>query len=105
MNIIYFTISSVVSYVNLRYLNKQVYINKKNARESKRVLEVFPHGVIIQSGESENTFRIDFTNKEFNDSIRSIRNKIEELRKVNVVDDSEESKFNLHEFLVSKQSH
>jgi hypothetical protein len=81
-----------------------MYQNKKSAEETTKLLEMFPHGVIIQSGDFEEKFKINFTNKEFNKQIRPIRNKVEELQKVEVVDDREEVKTNLHELLVSKQA-
>jgi K+-sensing histidine kinase KdpD len=102
MSVIYFIISSFLSYVNLKSLNKEIYQNKKQARETQRLLEVFPHGVIIRSGDCEMNFRIDFTNNEFNQQIHSIRNMVKKLKEVDVID--EECKTSLHDFLCSKES-
>jgi hypothetical protein len=101
MSVIYFITSSVISYSNLKALNMQVYENKKQAKEIKRLLEIFPHWVIIQSGDWEQNFKIDFTNEQFNEQIKDIRNKLEELKEIDVI--NEDSKTDLHKFLVSKQ--
>jgi hypothetical protein len=102
--ILYFTISSVISYMNLKFLIRQNYLSKKSAEETTRLLEVFPHGVIIQSGDSDDNFKVEFTNKEFNEQIRAIRNKVDELETVDIVEDNGEIEHNLHEFLIFKQA-
>jgi hypothetical protein len=99
----YFTMSSIISYTNLKSLNKQVYVNQLQAKEIKMLLEIFPHGVIINSGDQENDFKVHFTNKEFEEKIGKIRNNVEELQKIEIIGDKEEAKIDLHEFLVSKQ--
>jgi hypothetical protein len=104
VSVMYFIMASVISYLNLKNLNKQVYVNQQHAKEIKRLLKMFPHGVLIQSGDKENNFKVDFTNRVFNRQIREIRNKVEELQKIDVIEDDEEVKMNLHEFLVSKQA-
>jgi K+-sensing histidine kinase KdpD len=101
--VIYFIISSVVCYFNLKTLYRQIYLNKKQASETQRVLEVFPHGVIIHSGDNEAKFNVNFTNHEFKEQIRCIQDRVEELLQVRVLDGQKDSETNLVKFLVSKQ--
>jgi hypothetical protein len=90
--------------MNLKFLIRQSYLSKKSAEETTRLLEVFPHGVIIQSGDSDDNFKVEFTNKEFNEQIRAIRNKVDELETVDIVEDNGKIEHNLHEFLIFKQA-
>jgi hypothetical protein len=100
---LYFFLSSYMLNLNMTHLYKQSEKNRDQANEFQRLLEVFPHGVIIHSADEDNGYKVGFTNKEFNEQIRNIRNRISELEKIEVIDDKKECKMNLHEFLLSKE--
>jgi len=57
-------------------------ISKSKMRKNKRILEMFPHGVIIQSQSVLEGIR--FTNNEFKDQVQDIKNRISELDNIEV---------------------
>ena len=75
---IYYYITSYILYTNLKHLYKNIYQNHKQAIETKRLLDVFPHAVIIQSKKDH----VEFTNQEFKHQISDIQNSADELLKI-----------------------
>ena len=77
----------------------------------KKILHIFPHGVIITSDEaSEESQKNSFTNQEFEKNICGIRKRLQELESVEVVFDDDgqtemliKNKCDLHSFLMEQQ--
>ena len=64
----------------------------------RRILEIFPHGVLIQSSMIENSLRM--VNRNFKKHIRSISHNFAKLKQIEVsFDDSGESKESLFDVL------
>ena len=59
-----------------------MYKYKKSGEEKKKIFEVFPHGVLIHTDNSEDP--LCFTNNEFKSQIQDIRNKVRELHNIEV---------------------
>lgn len=57
----------------------------------KRILKIFPHGVIIETEAEQENQRIAFTNEQFQKQIQNIRNRVEELERIDVNFDLEDS--------------
>ena len=67
---------------NTEVLYKLMYKYKKSGEEKKKIFEVFPHGVLIHTDNSEDP--LCFTNNEFKSQIQDIRNKVRELHNIEV---------------------
>ena len=59
-------------------------INEMLVEEMKRLLKVFPHGVIIESGTHLQQRKIQFVNENFKQTIKDINSQIDSLRLVEV---------------------
>ena len=84
MSIFYFSLAAKMLYSKVKDLYKLLIENKKLIKEMKKILESFPHGVIIQSRDSEFKDEVYFTNHEFQEHIYAIKNNIRELSKIKI---------------------
>ena len=81
LSIFYFTISAKMLHTKVRNLYKLLIENKRLIKSMKKILETFPHGVLIQVRESDYDEEIYFTNHEFQNHIYSIKENTKELGK------------------------
>ena len=102
--IITYTLESRISKLYITILKNEDLIG-----QNKKVIQAFPHGVIIESA-NINEVKICFSNDEFNSKIRNIRNRVSELANVEVTfkDDSstgqpQEIKTDLQQYLSHRQ--
>ena len=84
---VYFSLAHRILYLKVRSLYKLIIENKRLISEMKKILQTFPHGVIIQSRSKETFDKIYFSNKEFEMQIQNIHDDLEELKKINVTFD------------------
>jgi hypothetical protein len=68
-------------HTKVRNLYKLLIENKRLIKSMKKILETFPHGVLIQVRESDYDEEIYFTNHEFQNHIYSIKENTKELGK------------------------
>jgi len=95
---IYFTVWSSSIYQKLEDLNIILLNNQRLIQEMRRILEIFPHGVLIQSSIIENSLRM--VNRNFKKHIRSISHNSAKLKQIEVsFDDSGERKESLFDVL------
>ena len=105
----YFTNAARMLYLQVRELYKLLLENKRLNSEMKRVLEIFPHGVIIQSRTKETLSKIHFSNQDFQSQICSLKDDIKELRSIKVLykksqdENSKQLKSNLFNFLLNQE--
>jgi len=102
--IIAYTLESRISKLYITILKNEDLIG-----QNKKVIQAFPHGVIIDSMHT-NDSKVCFSNDEFNSKIRNIRNRVTELANVEVTlkDDSstgqaQELKTDLQQYLSHRQ--
>lgn len=105
---IFFTISAYKLNSNFLAMVRNLYEKDKQAFEMKKILEFFPHGVIIQADSEEATKRIEFMNQEFKQQIQNIRYRVEELKNIEISFNANENetdliKTNLHDYLSQRQ--
>lgn len=107
---LFFTICAYKLNAKFHEMVKNMYEKDKQAFEIKRLLEFFPHGVIIQADADKSTKRIEFMNQEFKEQIQNIRYRVEELKNIEISfdsggkeDDTEGSHENLHDYLIQLQ--
>ena len=81
-----------------RFLWYIIVKNEKLIKELKRLLEVFPYGVIIQLKNSSPEFPNVFTNEEFNRNVLDVKKRVEELSNVKIEfkDDDKENDVENH---------
>ena len=100
----WFTMSNLLIYNRLKSLYMNILKCEKLIIEMKKILHIFPHGVIITNGGKTNLAEERcFTNREFDRHIWKIRNKLEELGKIEITlsdekvnDELEKNKYSLH---------
>lgn len=63
-SIMYFTVSSLVLFSKLQQLYEYIHKTETMRMDMKRLLEVFPNGVLILTKDQEDE-RVNFTNREF----------------------------------------
>jgi len=83
LSIGYFVVSSVVVNYNIKNLYHNMAQNRNQTHEMRRLLEVFPHGVIIQSDMLIGS-KIEFTNQEFKQQVKNVQNNVKLLQTVKV---------------------
>jgi hypothetical protein len=83
-NSFYFWVLCYIVNYRLKELYKTIHYNENLITQNKKVVEVFPHGVIIENTTFEERNNICFANKEFTSQIRNIRSRIEELENIEV---------------------
>ena len=81
---ILFTSSSYIIYRRLHDAHMVTMTNEMLIKEMKRLLKVFPHGVIIESGTHLQQRKIQFVNENFKQTIKDINSQIDSLRLVEV---------------------
>jgi hypothetical protein len=105
---LWFYLCNIVMYSKLKALYETILKSKKLIKEMKKILQIFPHGVLIAPKENDK----QFTNEVFDKEICQIREKLEEIDTVLVevksVDQSQDSQElfqnkNLHEFIHEQQ--
>jgi rRNA maturation protein Rpf1 len=79
---VYFTLSSYKLSSKFRELMVNIFKNERQAHEMKRILEIFPHGVIINPKSEDAYQEVAFSNKEFETQIQKIRNRVNELENI-----------------------
>lgn len=81
----YFSFTSWMLYRKLRTVYKLLRENQKLNKEMKRLLQIFPEGVIIRTSENEDSkSNSSFANQEFKSRICNLRNSIEELLSIDI---------------------
>jgi hypothetical protein len=106
----YFTNAARMLYLQVRELYKLLLENKRLISEMKRVLEIFPHGVIIQSRTKKTLSKIHFSNQDFQSQICYLKDDIKELRTIKVLykksqdANSKQIKSNLCDFILSQEN-
>ena len=92
----YFIIASLLLVNKDRVLYQIIMKNEKLIWEMRKLLEAFPHGVLIKFQQPSDEFSSVFTNEEFNKQIYQIRNKIEELDNlpISIIDNNKEDSDN-----------
>jgi hypothetical protein len=73
----------IVNY-RVKELCRTIRYNEDLVSQNKKVVEFFPHGIIIENSSFDNESNICFANKEFTSQIRNIRSRIEELENIEV---------------------
>lgn len=108
----YFTFTSWILFRKLRTLYKLLRENQKLNKEMKRLLQIFPEGVIISTKDTDDSSKSSiFTNHEFSSHICDIRNRLEELQNIDityVIKNKDENKdlsisTSLHAFLKAQE--
>ena len=79
---VYFATRKRYQCQNTEILYKLMYKYKKSGEEKKKIFDVFPHGVLIHTDNTEDP--LCFTNNEFKSQIQDIRNKVRELHNIEV---------------------
>ena len=79
-----FILTSVLLANKDKLLWQIILKNEKLAKEMRRLLEVFPYGVIIQLKNSSPETSNVFTNDEFNKNVLNVKSRIEELSSVKI---------------------
>lgn len=79
----YFYVASYILYAKLATLYKIILKNDRLLREMIKVLEIFPHGVIISPKDSGEV-KESFINNEFEQQIRNLNNRIELLKDIDI---------------------
>jgi hypothetical protein len=100
------TFTNYVLYSNVRSLYETNWKNGKLIKEMKKLLQVFPHGVLITQQKRENDYF--YANKEFEQNIYQIKQKLKELDKVQVqiepnLDEFDNNLHNLSDFILKQQ--
>jgi signal transduction histidine kinase/uncharacterized protein YneF (UPF0154 family) len=72
-----------LAYYKLKLLLEMILKNEKLVNEIRKIIESFPHSVLIESAEGW------YTNTEFQKAFRGVGSKLEELRKIKVKIDEE----------------
>lgn len=108
LSISYFSITAKMLYAKVKEAYRLLIQNKKLIKEMKKILETFPHGVVIHSRPSSLKEEIHFSNHEFNEHIYEIKQNIRELNKVKVSlvkknSENEEIGTDLHKFLKKQE--
>ena len=106
----WFMLWNFLIYNRLKSLYRYILKCEKLIIEMKKILHIFPHGVIITNGGKINLADESwFTNREFDRHIWKIRKKLEELGKVEITlsgekanNELEKNKYSLH-FLLQEQ--
>ena len=72
--------------VNLRFneLFETIIRIEQLIKQSKRVMQIFPQGIIIESKGDLKSKKVMYSNDSFNNQIKNIRNKIEQLKNIEV---------------------
>ena len=105
----WFTLYSVVLYSKLKSLYSYILKWERLIKENKKILQIFPHGVIITDEGNKGSSKW-FSNEEFDRNIWKIKERLDELNKVEVCFTTNKSerenlsqKCNLQTFLKKQQ--
>jgi len=82
--VVYFTVSSIVLNWKLTSLYSLILKNEKLVDEMKKLLTIFPYGVIIQKCADTGHKEVVFSNREFETKICEVKRSIEEMKTVTV---------------------
>ena len=105
----YFVLSAYILNSKFKELMHHSFKTEKHARETTKLIEIFPHGVIIQAKENEESDGSVYTNKEFKKQIQNIRNRVNELKNIKVSYETSDSNqgqaanTDLHQYLQLQQ--
>lgn len=80
----YFMMTSKIQYSKLKALYRLVFENNKLVKEMKRLLDIFPEGVIIKSRPDDASEKVLFQNQEFRRRMAETEKFIEDLDKFKV---------------------
>jgi len=83
ISIVYFYFGCGILHHKLKNMYKILNNNKLLIAEKRKVVQVFPHSVLILPKESDEVFQC-YSNNEFESQIRNIHNKIDELSNIEV---------------------
>jgi hypothetical protein len=111
MSIFWFTFSNVLLRETTRSLYSTILNSERLIREMKKILQIFPHGVIINPFGINNIEKKIFTNQEFDSKMVKINQDIDILRDIKVDIQSRDADFEssqainttLHNFLKHQQ--